>query len=85
MTKTLSFRCDDSTVRELALEVKRSGSTKSDLLSMAVRELLYRRACERDAEAYARTPLTGEESAGWPDEHWIEDAPGTDWAKVFGR
>ena len=85
MSKTISFRCDDSTVQELAIEVKRSGSTKSDLLSQAVRELLYRRACERDAEAYASTPVTAEESAGWPDERWIEDAPGTDWSKIFGR
>ena len=85
MSETISFRCDDATVRALADEMKHSGSTKSDLLSQAVRELLYQRACERDAEAYAATPLTAEESAGWLDQHGTPDEPATDWSKIFGR
>jgi hypothetical protein len=47
-----------------------------------VKDLLYRLACERDAEIYARMPLTAEELAPWPNEVWAEDD--TDWNAVFG-
>ena len=53
------------------------------ILVQAVKALLYRLACERDAQAYAQLPLTPEETTGWSNEQWIEDEPGTDWAKVF--
>lgn len=83
MTTTVSFRADDLVVQALDAEAARSGSTKSELLVQAVKELLYRLACERDAQTYARLPLTPEETTGWSNEQWIEDEPGTDWAKVF--
>ena len=84
MTATMSFRVDDSIVRALDAEAARCGSTKSELMVRAVKELLYRLACERDAEAYLRQPLTDAEIAAWPNEHWIDDAPGTDWSEIFG-
>ena len=49
-----------------------------------MRELLYQRACERDAEAYAATPLTAEGSAGWLDQHGTPDEPATDVIMVPG-
>lgn len=82
MAKTISFRCDDVIVQRLAAEVERSGTTKSDILVRAVKELLYRLACERDAEAYTRAPMAPDEIA-WSNEHWIDDEPGTDWTEVF--
>jgi len=58
---------------------------RSDLLNRALRELLYRMRCERDAEVYARMPLTGDEVAAWDSEVWPSDETGTDWSEVFGR
>lgn len=83
MTTTVSFRADDRVVQALDAEATRSGTTKSELLVQAVKELLYRLACERDAQTYARIPLTPQETTGWSNEQWIEDEPGTDWATVF--
>ena len=83
MTTTVSFRADDRVVRALDAEAARSGTTKSELLVQAVKELLYRLACERDAQSYARLPLTPDETTGWSNEQWIDDEPDTDWAKVF--
>lgn len=83
MTTTVSFRADDRVVHALDAEATRSGTTKSELLVQAVKELLYRLACERDAQTYGRLPLTPEETTGWSNEQWIQDEPGTDWSKVF--
>ena len=82
---TVSFRADDATVAALGVEAERAGSTKSELLLRAVREFLYRLACEREADLYGRVPLTQAESEAWPAEAWIDDAPGTDWNSVFGE
>lgn len=78
---TVSFRADNATVAALEAEAERAGSTKSELLLRAVRDLLYRLACERDADLYDRAPLT--ETGLWRAEAWVEDAPGTDWNEVF--
>lgn len=83
MTTTLSFRADDQLVRELENEAEASGLSKTQLLHEAIRDLLYRRACERDAERYAAMPLVREETAPWSTETWPEDEPGTDWESIF--
>jgi hypothetical protein len=80
----LSFRTDEQLAADLDAEVARSGVAKTDLLNQALRELLYRRRCERDAEAYQRTPLTGAELAPWATEAWPDDDDETDWGQVFG-
>jgi Arc/MetJ-type ribon-helix-helix transcriptional regulator len=85
MTTMLSFRADEQLAAALDAEVKRSGLARSELLNQALRDLLYRMQCERDAEIYSRTPLTREETAGWASEAWLDDAPGTDWSEVFSR
>ncbi len=83
MTTTLSFRVDDQLFRELEAEAKTSGLTKTQLLHEAIPDLLYRRACERDAELYAALPLRREETKLWATETWPKDEPGTDWEAVF--
>ena len=50
-----------------------------------LRELIYRSRCERDAEVYARVPLTDAEVAAWGSEVWADDEAGTDWSEVFGE
>lgn len=83
MTVSLSFRAEKKLAAALESEAARSGKPKSELMERAVRDLLYRLACERDAEIYARIPLTAEEMAPWPSEAWAEDD--TDWNEVFGE
>ena len=68
---------------EFEAEAKTSGLTKTQLLHEAIRDLLYRRACERDAELYAALPLRREETKLWATETWPKDEPGTDWEAVF--
>ena len=84
MTTTLSFRLDDSLARQLDDEARRIGSTRSELLQQAVTDLLYRRACERDADIYDRLPMTATEVGGRGTDGWVDDAPGTDWESIFG-
>ena len=84
MTTMLSFRADEELVTALDEETARLGLARSELLTRAVRELLYRLRCERDAEIYARLPLMADEMAGWAGEAWTDDEPGTDWSEVFG-
>lgn len=83
MTVTLSFRADGALAEELDAAAAEAGVARSDLLNQAVRELLYRRRCERDAERYALQPLTTAETAAWPNEAWPDDD--TDWTEVFGE
>ena len=83
MTLTLSFRADESLAAELDAVAAEAGVARSELLNRAVRELLYRIRCERDAERYAAQPLSGAESSSWPAEAWPDDD--TDWSEVFGR
>lgn len=83
MTRTLSFRADISLAEELDAAAASAGVHRSELLNRAVRELLYRLRCERDAEQYAVHPLTPAEAAAWPNEAWPDDD--TDWAEVFGQ
>jgi predicted transcriptional regulator len=84
MTTTLSFRAEERLAAALDAEAARSGLARSDLLNRAVREMLYRLQCERDAEIYARMPLTEDEVAVWASEAWAEDDTATDWSEVFG-
>ncbi|MEZ5234413.1 MAG: ribbon-helix-helix protein, CopG family [Acidimicrobiales bacterium] len=83
MTTTLSFRADAALAEELDAAAVEAGVPRSDLLNRAVREFLYRRRCERDAERYATQPLTPAETAVWPNEAWPDDD--TDWTEVFGQ
>ena len=83
MTTMLSFRADERLAAALDAETARSGRARSELLNQALRDLLYRVRCERDAEAYVRQPQTVEELAPWSTEAWPDDD--TDWAEVFGE
>ena len=83
MTITLSFRADETLAEELDAAAAEAGVARSDLLNQAVRELLYRRRCERDAERYALQQLTTAETVAWPNEAWPDDE--TDWTEVFGE
>ncbi len=83
MTVPLSFRAEEKLAAALGLEAARSGRSKSELMERAVRDLLYRLACERDAEIYAQIPATAEEMGPWPSEIRAEDD--TDWNAVFDK
>lgn len=83
MTQTLSFRAEAALAEELDTAAAAAGVARSDLLNRAVRELLYRLRCERDAERYALHPLTAAETTAWPNEAWPDDD--TDWAEVFSQ
>lgn len=82
MTVMLSFRTDPSVVSELDAAAAEAGVARSDLLNRAVRELLYRMRCERDAERYSISPLNASEIDVWTHEARSESD--TDWAEVFG-
>jgi predicted transcriptional regulator len=84
MTTMLSFRADEPLAAALDAEAARAGVGRSELLNRALRELLYRLRCERDAEIYAKQPLTRSETGSWATETWTDDDDGTDWAEVFG-
>lgn len=84
MTTMLSFRTEEPLAAALDAEAARAGVGRSELLNQALRELLYRLRCERDAEVYAKQPLTSVETTGWATEAWVDDEAGTDWAEVFG-
>lgn len=81
MTQTLSFRADNSLAEELDFAAAEAGVPRSALLNRALRELLYRLRCERDAEKYALNPLDASEIATWPNEAWPDD--NTNWNEVF--
>ena len=81
---TLSFRADDALVQALEREAARVGRSRSDLLSDALRDFLYRSACERDAAIYDEHPLSDDDAGSWPAESWVEDRSGTNWDEVFG-
>ena len=83
MTTTLSFRAEEQLAAALDAEAARSGVARSDLLNRAVREMLYRLQCERDAEVYARMPLTEDEIVTWGSEAWPTDDAATNWSEVF--
>lgn len=83
MTLTLSFRADARLAAELDEAAAAAGVARSDLLNQALRELLYRLRCERDAAKYVEQPLTSAESAVWPNEAWPDED--TDWSEVFGE
>jgi metal-responsive CopG/Arc/MetJ family transcriptional regulator len=83
MTQALSFRADAALTQELDDAAAAAGVSRSDLLNQAVREFLYRRRCERDAERYALQPLTVDETTLWPNEAWPDE--NTDWTEVFSQ
>lgn len=74
---TLSFRADDALAARLDRVARETGSSRSELLNRALRELLYRLACERDAEIYEREPLTADELVAPSAQVWpgSDDAP----------
>ncbi|MDY7104347.1 MAG: ribbon-helix-helix domain-containing protein [Actinomycetota bacterium] len=69
---TLSFRVDEKLVTELDRLSTETGATRSALLNRALRELLYRAACERDARAYERQPLSTDELISPSAQVWPE-------------
>jgi metal-responsive CopG/Arc/MetJ family transcriptional regulator len=63
MTTQLAIRLPDELIRQLDELVPEKHSTRSEAVRRAIEVYLYRLACERDAEIYARFPLTEEEMA----------------------
>ena len=80
----LSFRVDESEAADAAKWAKVLGVDRSELFREALHAYLVRLASERDAECWAETPLTSDESvfaniADWgPAEDW------SDWADAEG-
>lgn len=83
MTRTLSFRAEESVAEALDTAAAAAGVPRSDLLNQAVREYLYRLRCEHDVELYDLYPLTAAETAAWPNEAWPDDE--ADWTGVFSQ
>jgi len=73
----LSFRVDESQVREVQSWAEKLGVDRSELLREALRRHLLRLASERDAETWQRRPLTQDELSLDAIENW---APAEDWA-----
>lgn len=63
MTTQLAVRLPDDLVRRLDALVPTVHDSRSEAIRRAIELYLYRIACERDAEAYALTPLTEGELA----------------------
>jgi predicted transcriptional regulator len=72
MTTTLSFRVEERLADELDRVAEQTGSNRSKLLDRALRDLLYRLACERDADAYEMQPFTGDEVPAPMAQVWPE-------------
>jgi Arc/MetJ-type ribon-helix-helix transcriptional regulator len=73
----LSFRVDESQVREVQSWAEKLGVDRSELLREALRRHLLRLASERDAETWQHQPLTQDELSLDAIENW---APAEDWA-----
>lgn len=71
MTTPVTLRVPDELLAQLDSLVPDTHSSRSEALRRALELYLYRVACERDAEAYERHPLTdtelavGENPADW--------------------
>lgn len=59
----IAVRLPDSLVDQLDALVPGTHASRSDAIRRSIELYLYRLACERDADRYAREPLTDEELA----------------------
>jgi metal-responsive CopG/Arc/MetJ family transcriptional regulator len=75
MTTQLAIRLPDDLIRQLDELVPETHSTRSEAVRCAIEVYLYRLACERDAEIYARLPLTEDELAIADDAEVWSSAP----------
>ncbi|TDH50406.1 ribbon-helix-helix protein, CopG family [Mycobacterium eburneum] len=73
----ISFRADDADLAEAEHWARRLGIERSELLRDALRRHLTELAAAQEVEAYAREPLTAEESAFAQIADW---GPAEDWA-----
>jgi len=76
----LSFRVEATDARSAQFWADRLGIDKSALLREALRQHLLRLASERDAEAWARQPLTEDEGALMAADTWAPAEEWADWA-----
>ena len=79
MTTTVAFRLDDALNTKLARAADLSGQTRTDVMTTALREYLYRLECERDLALYKADPSTIDELA----MRSTLDPDGTDWSEFF--
>jgi Arc/MetJ-type ribon-helix-helix transcriptional regulator len=84
-TTQIAIRVSDEQVRQIDELVPTMHATRSELVRRALDAYLYRLACARDADIYARVPLTEDELALGDATLWSEDAPGTDWQGMFQK
>lgn len=75
MTTPVTLRVPDDLLAQLDGLVPDRHPSRSDALRRALELYLYRVACERDAEAYERTPLTEAELAVGDDPRDWEATP----------
>lgn len=76
MTTQIAVRLPDELVARIDALVPASHRSRSDAVRRAIEVYLYRLACERDAEAYARMPQSDGELALADDpQGWAATAP----------
>ncbi|MDQ3354788.1 MAG: hypothetical protein M3507_10000 [Actinomycetota bacterium] len=71
----LAIRISGSLVAELDALVPDVHPTRAEAVRVAVTSYLYRLACERDAQRYAKSPLTDEELSLTDDIRGWESTP----------
>ena len=76
----LSFRVDDGDAEEAQRWADRLGIDKSELLREALHRHIVRLSSELDAQRWAQTPLTDDESALGPIAEWGPAEDWSDWA-----
>jgi predicted transcriptional regulator len=84
-TTQIAIRVSDEQVRQIDELVPAMHATRSALVRQALDAYLYRLACARDADIYARVPLAEDELAFGDATSWRDDTPGTDWEDMFKR
>lgn len=75
MTTQIAVRIDDDLVEALDRLGDGAGHTRSEVIRAALKDYVYRAACERDAERYAAQPLTDDELAMADDPVAWEPTP----------
>ena len=75
MTTPVTLRVPDDLLAQLDALVPEVHPSRSEALRRALELYLYRVACERDAEAYERRPLTEDELAVGDDARDWEATP----------
>jgi metal-responsive CopG/Arc/MetJ family transcriptional regulator len=76
MTTQIAVRLPEELVNRLDSLGSENGRTRSELVRRAIELYIYRLACERDADQYAKAPLNSAELALADDpDGWSTTAP----------